>query len=131
MRKIQNFIVASLLSVSFAPAWAEAVTPVMKSTDGEQAFYVASIFTTAPFRLCDTDQYPRDVFPSGKCWSSIPFTTEWTEPLSAQQFLSNKCPGAIVDSYEVLQWRSIGYPPKAVINFRMPPKGCPDAGATL
>lgn len=127
MRNLSAFLKTAMLSIILTPAMAAAGTE--PSGVGEKAFYAAPIVTSAPFRVCDLDLYAHiKEGETTRCFNGSIFDQKVFDAISPQQLVDKNCPGATVDSYDVLQWWTKGSPPKAVIRFTIPPQGCKSPG---
>lgn len=116
-------------ALAVPPVMADSVNPLGA---GEQGFYVASIVTTAPLRICDLGGYATTkAGSSGWCLSEKLFDTNRYDSLSPQGLVDKNCRGATVESFDVLQWKGDKSRARAIVRFRIPQGGCSNPGSVF
>lgn len=130
MLQLRTVFCITVLCSILSPARAESES--LSTGAGEQASYVTYIATTAPLRVCRIgEQAYRNPQHVEGCTGNFIFDRTGSPPLSPKDFLESECPGAVVESAEVLTWHVSTSSPKAVIKFTIPANGCPNKGSAL
>lgn len=122
----------SFLGVAFSLITISAIS-VSGSADASgllsvkaKGFYVANAFTTAPLTLCDLDIH-MDRTKSSDNYGCADYRNTDRNPIKPEtpkEYLYRKCPGALLNSYKIVQGPSVDNYTQVVLSFLMPDEGC-------